>query len=89
MKTIKSKFSMIALLLIALTFSTALARVPRKNPTSLDKGMVAYHNGEFLQAIEWLDQALEANPDNGIALAYKGASLRELQRLDDEGRERA
>ena len=83
MKTIKSKFSMIALLLIALTFSTALARVPRKNPTPLDKGMVAYHNGEFLQAIEWLDQALEANPDNGIALAYKGASLRELQRLDE------
>lgn len=83
MKTIKSKFSMIALLLIALTFSTALARVPRKNPTPLDKGMVAYHNGEFQEALQWLDQALEANPDNGIALAYKGASLRELQRLDE------
>lgn len=83
MKTMKTRLTIIVLLLAALTASTAMARVPRKKPTALDKGMVAYDKQNYQEAIQWMDEALAANADNGIALAYKGASLLELERLNE------
>lgn len=79
----KARITIIAVLLMAFAATTAMARVPRKQPTALDKGMIAYDKGDYQQAVEWLDQALAQNPDNSIALAYKGASLRLLGRMGD------
>ena len=77
----KARITIIAVLLMTMAATTALARVPRKQPTAFDKGMVAYDNEQYEEAIRWMDEALAQNADNGIALAYKGASLRLLDRM--------
>lgn len=78
----KLRTALITLLLAVVAMGAATARVPRKEPTPLDNGMAAYYNNQFEQAITWLDKALEQNPENGIAMAYKGAALRQLDQLD-------
>lgn len=78
----KTRIVLIALL-FAFMASTAMARVPRKNPSEFDKGTTCYDKQQYQQAIEWMDQVLAQNPDNGFALAYKGSSLRYLDRLDE------
>lgn len=80
-ETMKTRITIIAVLLMVMTATTALARVPRKQPTALDKGMMAYDKEQYEEAIRWMDEALAQNADNGIALAYKGASLRLLDRM--------
>ena len=82
-KTMKTKIVLITLLLAAFMASTASARVPRKNRSEYDKGTTAYDKQQYQQAIDWMDQVLEQNPDNGYALAYKGSSLRYLKRYDE------
>lgn len=72
-----------SLLLTAFLASTMEARVPRKNLDEFNKGTAAYDNQQYQQAIDWMDQVLAQNPDNGFALAYKGSSLRYLNRLDE------
>lgn len=79
----KLKVSIIACLLLALTISTAQARVPRKKATPFDLGVQAYENQQYEQVIDLMGQALTKNPDNGYALAYKGAALRMLDRFDE------
>ena len=79
----KTKIVLITLLLAAFVASTASARVPRKNPTEFDKGTMAYDKQQYQKAIEWMDKVLLQNPDNGYALAYKGSSLRYLDRMDE------
>lgn len=79
----KTKIVLITLLLAAFLASTTQARVPRKNPDEFNKGTTAYDNQQYQKAIDWMDQVLQQNPDNGYALAYKGSSLRYLNRLDE------
>ena len=79
----KSRITIIATVLMALIATTAWARVPRKNPTAIDKGIAAFDKQYYQEAIQWMDQALEQNGDNGVALAYKGSALRRLDRLDE------
>lgn len=62
--------------------TAALSLVPGKVEIRIDRAMTLAQTGHFWEAIDELNLALEAQPDNGIALVLRGSAYRQVDALD-------
>jgi len=69
-------------LLLATVASSSWAQLPTESDVYVDRGIVAYDNKQYPEALQAFQEALRLNPDNINALYYSGLAYMALEQYE-------